>query len=354
MTVDNLRDYWDALISGASRSETGLDPDLAATIHEVHALDNTPAPDPALMGAIWRELVGEPLSATALEPLRIETPSLNGHQNDGTQTVTEATPSAPLRRRLDVALRVDRLLAIGVIAGFAAGFVGGIGARLAMRVAGMLTVSSHRGLLTDNGNVVGEITLGGTLFLTFFAGAIGILGGLLYVAIRSCLPGTGLRRGLAYGGLLLATFGFVVMDQHNPDYRLFGPPGVNVGTFSSVYLLFGLVVAPLADWLDQSIASWPRSRPLGFRAIAGYSLLAPLGMIGFGVIIVGSVGSGGMSGLLFGGLIALSVLSPFARRLVPTLPLPRPALAGYLVLAAPSLVGLVLTVRAIAGILGAG
>jgi hypothetical protein len=356
MTPDELRDYWDALVSGAPAAETGLDAELAATIRDVHALDDAPAPDPSLMSAVWRELVGEPLTTTPLETLRIETPAVNGRRNDETDRldVTVARFAAPRRRRLDPVLRVDRLLAIGVIAGFGAGFVGGIGVRLAMRVAGMLTIPANQGLLTDNGNVVGQITLDGTLFLAFFAGAIGVLGGLLYVAVRSRLPGTGVRRGLVYGGLLLATFGFIVMDKNNPDYRLFGPPGVNVGTFSSVYILFGLVVAPLADWLDRRIPIWPRVRPLGFRGIAGYVVLAPLGVIGFVVIVVGAIGAGGMTGLLFGGLIAVSTLSPIVRRRVRSTRLPRPALAGRLLLAAPSLIGLVLTVRAIVGILGAG
>jgi hypothetical protein len=357
MTPDELRDYWDALVSGAPASEIGLDPDLTATIRQFHALDDAPAPDPSLMSTVWRELVGEPLTTAPLESLRVTTPAFNGHRTSGTERhdlrATTTSPAAR-RRRLDAALRVDRLLAIGVLAGFGAGFVSGIGARLAMRCAGMLTPPAHRGLLTENGNVVGKITVGGTLFLAFFAGVVGVLGGLLYVAIRSRLPGTGWRRGLIYGGLLLATFGFIIMDRDNPDYRLFGPPGVNVSMFSFVYVLFGLVVAPVADWLDRRLPGWPPVYPVRRRKIAGYVLIAPFGVIGLLVIVAGTFGGGGLTGLLFGGLILVPALSPFGRRFVRMTRLPRTALAGHLLLAAPSLIGLVLTVRAIVGILGAG
>jgi hypothetical protein len=356
MTPEDLRDYWDAFVSGSPVPEP-IDPDLAATIRAIHAQDDAPRSDPSLMAGVWRDLLGEPFPAAPFETLRVEAPVPNGHPAPGTTghgTTVLATAPSRRHRLLDTVMRAVRLLAIGVMAGFGAGFAGGIGARLAMRVSGLLTDPRNRGLLTENGNVVGEITFAGTFFLAVFAGLLGVLGGLLYVAIRSRLPGTGWRRGLIYGGLLLATFGFVVMDKNNPDYHLFGPPGVNVGTFSLLYVLFGLVVAPLADWLDRSLPAWPPVRPLGRRALAGYVLLAPLGLIGLVVVVGGTIGGGGLTGLLFGVLIAVPVVSSLGPRLFRFTQMPRPALVGYALLAAPSLIGLVLTMRAIAGILGAG
>jgi len=356
MTPEELRDYWDAFVSGSPALEP-IDPDLAATIQAIHSLDDTPRPDPSLMAEVWRDLLGESFPVAPFETLRVETPVPNGHpalDTTGLGTTVLATAPSWRRRWLDTVLSADRLLAIGVMAGFGAGFAGGIGARVAMRVSGLLTDPRNRGLLTENGNKVGEITFAGTFFLAMFAGIIGVLGGLLYVTIRSRLPYNGWRRGLIYGGLLLATFGFVVMDKNNPDYHLFGPPGVNVGTFSLLYVLFGLVVAPLADWLDRSLPAWPPVRPLGRRALAGYILLAPLGLIGLVVVVGGTIGGGGLTGLLFGVLIAVPVIASLRPRLFRFIQMPRPAFIGYALLAAPSLIGLVLTVRAVAGILGAG
>lgn len=357
MTPEELRDYWDALVTGSPVPETA-DPEFAATIHELHALDDAPSSAPSLMADVWRDLIGEPLATPSLVPLEVTSPAANGRRSHEVNR-SGATAIAPApgvwRHRLDLFLRADRLLAIGVMAGFGAGFVSGIGARLAMRVSGLLTDSRNRGLLTDNGNVVGEISFGGTLSIALFAGFVGILGGLLYVAIRSYLPGRGWRRGLGYGGLLLATFGFVVMDKSNPDYHLFGPPAVNVGTFSLVYVLFGLVAAPLADRLDRWFPAWPPMRPVRRRTIAVYVVLAPFEVIGLLAVVAGIASSSGFAGLIFTGLVLLPAMSLLGPRLSRRLPaLPRPAFAGYLLLAAPSLIGLVLTVRAIAGILGAG
>jgi hypothetical protein len=355
MTPDELRDYWDALVTGAPVSDD-TDADLAATINRLHALDDAPPPDPSLMADVWRGLVGESLVTAPLVPLQVQTSAANGRAVPGTDRyATTAVVSMPSvwRRRLDASLRADRLLAIGVVSGFGAGFVGGIWARLAMRVSGLLTDPANRGLLTENDAVVGQITFGGTMFLAMFAGVVGVLGGLLYVAIRSRLPGSGWRRGLLYGGLLLATFGFIVMDENNPDYHLFGPPGVNVGTFSLVYILFGLMVAPVADWLDRRLPAWPPVRPLQHRTLAVYLALAPFGLIGLLVVAGGALG-GGMTGLLFSILIVVPNVTPLGSWLIRVTRVPRPALAGYLLLAAPSLIGLVLTVRAIADILGAG
>lgn len=356
MTPDELRDYWDALVTGSPLPET-VDPELAATIHAFHSLDDVPPPAPALMGDVWQELVGEPFVAVPLAPLEVTTPSANGRvkqEPDRHEVKAVAAMLGPRRRRLDDCLRAHRLLAIGVMAGFGAGFAGGIWARLAMRISGLLTDPGNRGLLTENDAPVGAITFGGTMSIAMFAGIVGILGGLLYVIIRSRLPGQGWRRGLVYGGLLLATFGFIVMDQDNPDYHLFGPPGVNVGTFSLVYILFGLVVAPLADWLDRIMPKWPPVSAFRMRLLPAYLALAFFGSFGFLLILMGVLFTGGMPTVIFVLFIVLSIVSPMAPRLFRLTRLPRPALIGYAALAAPSLIGLVLTVRAIADILGAG
>jgi hypothetical protein len=356
MTPDELRDYWDALVTGAPLPET-VDPELAATIQAFYALDDVPPPAPALLGDVWQELVGEPLVVAPLAPLEVTAPSANGrvkHEPDRHEVKAAAARPGPWRRRLDIGLRADRLLAVGVMAGFGAGFAGGIWARLAMRVSGFLTDSRNRGLLTENDAPVGAITFGGTMSIALFAGVVGILGGLLYVIIRSRLPGQGWRRGLLYGGLLLATFGFIVMDKDNPDYHLFGPPGVNVGTFSLVYILFGLIVAPLADWLDRILPKWPPVTPFRMRLLPAYAALAFFGSFGFLMILMGVLFTGGMPSVIFALFIVLAIVSPMSPRLFRSMQLPRPALIGYAALAAPSLIGLVLTVRAIADILGAG
>jgi hypothetical protein len=178
-----------------------------------------------------------------------------------------ATPPAALRGLL----RLVRLVAIGLLAGAVAGFLaGGVGSRLAMRAVTLLAGDEHRGRLTEAQARVGEITTEGTLFL-FFAGTfLGLGGGLLYVAVRRWLPGRPWQKGLAFGVWSLTVLGWVIIDGNNVDFQLFVPSAVSVGLFATLYLLFGLIVAPLVELLDRTGGRRPTNR---FLALTGYAIL---------------------------------------------------------------------------------
>src|SRR4029078_7788518 len=109
-------------------------------------------------------------------------------------------------------------LAWMVAAGFVGGFAAGVVSRLAMRVAGFLTVDRNRFMLTDNGNRVGKITLEGTLFLGVLTGALGIVTILIYVLLRNRLPFSGWRRSLGYGIMLLAVVCYVLLAAAHRGY----------------------------------------------------------------------------------------------------------------------------------------
>ena len=94
-------------------------------------------------------------------------------------------------------------LAVGVV-------IAGLGSRLVMRLLAVADPDA-RGSFTENGNQVGDITLGGTLGLVTFVGIpIGFLAGLIVFAVRrwpntatttQTTPVTGplVRRGLLAG-----------------------------------------------------------------------------------------------------------------------------------------------------------
>jgi len=351
---DQLGRFWDDLVQDPATAPDDLDPALAEPIQQLHALDDAPGPDPALMERMWREAVrqADVTAPLTLDPARAPLP--NGH--------ARPTPTLATRRGFGRAesirratSRTVRTVAIGVGAGMVAGLVAGGGARLAMRITAMTAESSQRGALTENGNRLGEITLGGTASLLVFGGLVGIAGGLAYVAVKPWLPWSGLRRGLLFGLLLLATSGSVVMDPDNPDYRRFGSPGLNVCLFSLVYLGFGLIVAPLADRLDRAMPSTLPRRSGRFRTLgasAGVVVLALPGLL----LIAGGATSGLLLAVILGVPLTRVLLGRWAGRFerpADLAPHPRLALAGYAVLLLPSLIGLALTVRAIGEILGA-
>lgn len=152
-----------------------------------------------------------------------------------------------------------RLVAIGTFAGLIAGLTaGGLGARLAMRISAVAAGPAMQGKITAAENVVGRVTAGNTAFVVVVGGMVGILGGLLYMGLRRWLPGTGAGKGLMYGLVLLLMAGSAVIQGTNPDFGRLGSPALNISIFASLFILFGMIVAPLAERLDRSfpVPSW--------------------------------------------------------------------------------------------------
>ena len=168
--------------------------------------------------------------------------------------------------------RIGRMLVIGVLGGIPAGLlVGGIVNRLIMRILALLN-DEKAGIMTGNGNVIGEITAGGTFGLILFVGiASGAVGGLVYVLIRRWLPGGPLLKGVAFGLVLLCFSGTIVFDRDNIDFALFGPR-LSVGLFALLFPLYGVAVSFIVERYDRYVpASFSRSSVtvLGYLVIAG-------------------------------------------------------------------------------------
>jgi len=134
--------------------------------------------------------------------------------------------------------------------------VGGLLGRVVMRVSGFMAGPSLAGVHTENGNVVGDITLAGTMALiTFVALPSGLVGGVLYALLEPWLRRLRPWHGLAYGLALLATAGFIFLDPVNFDFRRFGVPALNVAMFAALFVLFGAATAALFDRLRVTRAA---------------------------------------------------------------------------------------------------
>lgn len=169
-----------------------------------------------------------------------------------------------------------REIGIAALAGALAGvLVGGLGSRVAMRISGAMSDQARVGLATtDNGNFLGDITLGGTLALVIFAGFIpGVTAGIFYAAARPWLRPLGRWAGLAFGMALLAAMGSLVLDPFNIDFRKFGVPIVNVALFALLFPLFGIAHMLLADTMERRM---PRTAAWEIPAFAGAVLVIGL------------------------------------------------------------------------------
>ncbi len=171
--------------------------------------------------------------------------------------------------------RIFRMVIMGLLGGMAAGIlVGGVGGRLIMRILAMLN-EEKAGVMTGNGNLSGDISVGGTLSVVFFVGIVGgLVGGAVYVVIRRWLPSDGLLKGLAYGLVLTCLFGSVLFDPDNVDFVLFGPKQLTIALFALLFPLFGVVASLVIERLDRYVPplfAWPSVTALGYFLIAGFA-----------------------------------------------------------------------------------
>lgn len=196
-----------------------------------------------------------------------------------------ATAEAPPRSAGDTLAAPLRQAAIGVIGcGIAGALVGGIGSRLVMRL-GALAAPEVQGALTENGNAVGEITLGGTIGLMIFAGvSSAVFGAGAYTVARPWLPRSAVARGLVLGFFLLALTGSTVVDPANPDFVILGDRVLNVTLFSALFIAFGLVASGAVAFLEDRV---PPARSLSPRMWALTVLCAIPVIPGLAVVTLG-------------------------------------------------------------------
>ena len=191
-----------------------------------------------------------------------------------------------------VARRYLWYLAVAAASGVGAGILAaGPGGRLVMRLLAVTAGPDAQGRITEADEVVGRISVDGTLGLVVFTGLfVGLITGALYLLVRRWLP-AGRAAGLTYGALLLVVAGTRIdpLRRGNPDFDLVGPGWVSVAAFAVLVVFHGVLVAALAGRVSRAV-------PLlgaGPRAIAAHApllLLLPLGSAALLVAIVGAVG----------------------------------------------------------------
>jgi hypothetical protein len=235
---------------------------------------------------------------------------------------------------MSVARQVGTASLAGIVAGV---LVGGLLGRVVMRISGFMAGAALAGVHTENGNVVGDITLTGTLALIMFVGLpSGILGGLLYALLEPWLRRLRPWHGLAYGVALLATAGFAFLDPVNFDFRRFGVPVLNVAMFAALFVLFGVATA----WLFDRLCVLRGGTTVLARAV---DILAWLALVAGGLVVLLFLGGGaGLEPIL--AIVILAVL------LVPAIVRWRglPAPIGYVSLIAILLLG---AARTLTGVL---
>ena len=181
---------------------------------------------------------------------------------------------------------VLRDIARGGISGAIVGIVvGGLGARVVMRAAAILHPEAV-GALTENGNRIGDITMGGTLFLVLFGLILCALAGVLWVIVSPWIPGHTGVRALLTAGIAIATGTPLLIIGRNPDFVILDHDPRVVALLVALVGLIGLSIALLDSWLDRRLphAVTGRKGPAvfyGIVALMGAVLVLPFVLLVF-------------------------------------------------------------------------
>jgi hypothetical protein len=149
-----------------------------------------------------------------------------------------------------------------------------------MRVIAVLAGPEYQGASTGGGNIVGQITLKGTVGMLVPGALGGLLAGGVYLLIRNWLPRNLILRSLVFGGLTVVLFwGFLIGSSDNQDFR-FTTPGVQIVMFGALFPTFGLVASWLAEKWGAGLPE-PKPTKVGYLVIsgvmiAGFAALADL------------------------------------------------------------------------------
>ncbi|MEO7573729.1 MAG: hypothetical protein ABIX10_14965 [Acidimicrobiales bacterium] len=179
--------------------------------------------------------------------------------------VDPADPNLGSRVAASVA-RASGSVAAALLAG---ALVLGLGGRFLMRVLAATSPEAAQGRITDADEVVGSVTLGGTIGLIVFVGLAGGLAGLaLYALLRRWLPDRSMTAGLVVGGigagLLARPTG--LLNPENRDFDILTPTWLAVALALALLVTFALLAAVL---VDRWGAGWPRPgrSPKGVAAV---------------------------------------------------------------------------------------
>ena len=178
-------------------------------------------------------------------------------------------------------LVIARDIARGGLAGLMTGIlVAGIGGRVVMRLAALL-VPEATGLVTENGNRIGEITIEGTIALILLAGLFfGLSGAVVWIVVAPWIPLSSPGRALLAGPIAVALTGIALIDGFNHDFASLRYHPAVVALLLLLVALVGASMAWFDTWLETRLPRPGASRGADSAflliTLAGGLLIVPL------------------------------------------------------------------------------
>jgi hypothetical protein len=198
-----------------------------------------------------------------------------------------ASEPGSLKRAEPLFRTLGAATAVGGVLGF---LIGGVAARLAMRLLFLTSDPSVRGLVSDDGFVIGQVT-NDTLNLLLSGTAFGVFGSFVYLAIRPFLLGPRWVRIATCALWPAAVMGSLIVGPDGVDFTVLSPVALAIVLFVAIPGLFGALCAPAIDWALRS-GGWARNAPLRFVLAPLAVFLAPPLFLVVGLPTLGILGAG--------------------------------------------------------------
>ncbi|HEY5875706.1 MAG TPA: hypothetical protein VIT64_10405 [Ilumatobacteraceae bacterium] len=143
-----------------------------------------------------------------------------------------------------------------VVGGIPAGVIlVGVGSRVAMFILRLTSPDRVRGVTSDDGFTIGQVTLAGTYNLLVLGAVVGIIGAAAYQLVAPWLIGPTWFRRLTTGLASAAVVGSMLIHADGVDFTLLQPTWLAIGLFIALPGLFGTLIGPVVDSVSRP-GSW--------------------------------------------------------------------------------------------------
>jgi hypothetical protein len=112
-----------------------------------------------------------------------------------------------------------------------------------------------RGVESDDGFTIGQVTLAGTYNLVLLGATVGIIGAAAYQWVRPWLLGPWWFRRLTTALGSAVVVGSMLLHADGIDFRVLKPTWLALGLFIALPALFGLAIGPAVDRVGRP-GSW--------------------------------------------------------------------------------------------------
>ena len=159
------------------------------------------------------------------------------------------------------AAEVLERLRVLVVAGIPVGVVVvGVGSRLAMLLLRLTSPEQVRGVESDDGFRIGQVTLAGTYNLLMLGAAVGIIGAAAYRTVAPWLIGRAWFRRVTTAAASGAVVGSMLIHADGVDFTVLKPTWLAIGLFVALPAAFGALIGPAVDSVSTPASSTVRGR----------------------------------------------------------------------------------------------